>query len=165
MTGVGLVFIYKLVRRQLKTSILVFGLGFLTSIVWFRYFRGERYEGYVVYSQPFIYIFTAWFVNQLRKKNLPLGITTALIIVLGSINILKDNFSLRNSYSDFLLLKQNLTQVLPAQSYAIYDKGFTTSGCSISLSLLLGDDNKSSSEGIAIGMCELKQCPSIYPVI
>lgn len=165
MTGVGLVFIYKLIRRQLKTSTLVFGLGFLASIVWFRYFRGERYEGYAVYSQPFIYIFTAWLVNQLRKKYLLLGIIVASIIVLGSINILKDNFSYRNSYSDFMSLKTDLLENIPAQSYALYDRGFHTSGCSISLSLLLDDDKKSSSKGTAIGLCLKNQCLPEYPVI
>ena len=66
----------------------------------------------------------------------------------------------RNSYQSISTLKDGLTQEINAPTYAIYDQGFTTNGCSISLSLVLDDEDKSDSDGYPVGMCETSVCPS-----
>ena len=159
MLGVGLSFLIKLMRRNLDRFLFVMGTGFLAAIVWFRYFRGERYEGYAVYSQPLILLFTAWFLTTMMKKSRVLGLLLLLVVFLGSLSAVWQDRSYRNAYPQLRSMKVALGEMMPGSAYAVYDQEFRTSGCSISLSLLLDDDQQSTSDGQPVGLCQEEYCP------
>lgn len=162
---IGLLFLTKLVTNKLKKEVLVFGFGFLFAIIGYRYYRGERMEGYIVYSQPFILLFSAWLVEQIKSFRTILGYVTLLILVTGSVLILRNDLSYQNSYNSLSQMKNYLYETLDETAFALYDQEFRTSGCSISLSLLMDDDNKSKSQGAKLGMCQGSYCPPYYKVI
>jgi hypothetical protein len=99
-------------------------------------------------------------VDWLRRRNLSLGIVISFTIILGSILVLRKDLNYRNSFASFNYLKRELTRMVPSKTYALYDQEFRTSGCSISLSLLLDDDQRASSDGMPIGVCARNHCPS-----
>lgn len=162
MISVGFLFLVKFFRRQLKRSLLIYGFGFLAAIIWFRYFRGERFEGYVIYSIPLIIIFTAWLVSQIAKRYLAIGLIVSALLMFGSLRSVWNDRHYRNAYAPLKAMKQSLIESIPASKYAIYDHEFRTSGCSISLSLLLDDRYMAANDGLPIGICQEEFCPPGY---
>lgn len=160
MVGIGLVFVFRLVKRDLAKSLLVFGLGFLGAIIGFRYFRGERFEGYLVFSQPLILLFTGWLVSLIARRNLRIGLLVFLLLLVGSLRTVWNDRHYRNAYGPLREMQHALLSRLPADSYAIFDHEFRTSWCSISLSLLLDDQGLSRDSGKQIGICQEEFCPA-----
>lgn len=165
MIGIGILFIYQFFKRKLNKPWLVFGFGFLAAIVWYRYFRGERFDGYVVYSIPLIILFSSWFIDFLIEKSRKLGSIMLVLVIIGSLTSIWNDRSYRNIYAPIMELKTQLVRKLPSGTYTLYDKGFITSGCSISLSLVLDDNDLSDDNGAAIGVCDRASCPSAYKKI
>lgn len=165
MALIGFFFLYQLFRLKLPKIIFVYGTGFLAAIVWFRYFRAVRTYGYVAFSQPLIFLFTAWMVDRLKQKDTLLGLASFMIISLGSYVVVWNNSSYSNPRAEIDHMITDLNQNFGNSKLAIYDQSFTTSGCSISLSLILDDQNRVSSLGYPIGVCQKGACPPKHPLI
>lgn len=170
VVGGGLVFAYfsmaagaclfwwQLAKRNLKKEMFLLVVGFFAAFVWFRFFRAERTYGYITFSIPFIFIIVAWVIDHLRKIDTILGVAVLGLFVFGSFSAVANN-NHRNIYQVVKAFEEELDQQVPGSDYAIYDHQFTTSGCSISLSLILDDNNKSTNTGYPIGACTKGSCP------
>ncbi len=163
----GLIFIMKdlLTHRLSKLMfklILVFGLQFLLL----RYHHGERFEGYLIYLQPIILLFSAWILLKL-KANFPQPTFMLLILILVS--------SLKANFYHFLEVKSPIpalrTAILtlktqfPQQSFSLYDYRGESSNQAFGLSLLLDTEGLiDKNKGINLGTC-ISVCPKGLPVI
>lgn len=165
MLGIGAFFSIRLWQKKLKTPLVVYGWGFLAAIVWFRYFRGERFDGYVAYAQPLVLIFTAWLLSQIYRRAKSLGIILTVVVIAGSLSTIYRDSGFTNSYTSLFYLKTQLSANYPQQAFTLYDKAFITTGCSIPLSLILDDDQLAAEDGLKIGVCNKNACPPDYPAI
>jgi len=101
--------LFYLLKKKLSKIMLLLILNFLVFVVIIRYYRGERYFGYLQFFHPFIFIFTGYVLYQSFKTRLRflLGIP---VILLYSAAVLPSTFS--RLASDPLTVE---TRVLVAQ--------------------------------------------------
>lgn len=111
MFTTGLLFIKKFAHRKLPVPFIIIGLSFIIQIVLLRYYRGEKFFGYLQFFHPFLFIYTGYLLYLLLKrlKNKILicaFLFVYLIIVLpNSLNFLKpDEFNIETRKRlDFLV--------------------------------------------------------------
>ena len=156
---IGILFLMGVYKRSLTRAEVVVGLGFLLSIVWFRYFRGERLTAYMVYSYGFIIVWTAWMLVHLRAVSGRLYGLLAVGILAAFVPGLYRHLNGVNSYSSTLNLKRELVRNIGTDvPVALYDYQFANVGCSHALSFLLDDEGLSRPDGIPVGVCNSPEC-------
>lgn len=156
--------------KKINRPMLAIILSFFLIIFELRYFRGEIYEGYLIFSHPFILTITAWTVYKLWKLNKYLGLVVFFIII---INTMKLNITEINKATNLTALQaKNLEYLLitkfPQEKFAIYDFQYAHRGLSLPLVLFLARDNKISDQGKRIGMAVTtpgSNDRNLYPVI
>ena len=164
--GIGFTFVKQTFNRTITKPWFINGLGFLFAIIWFRYFKAERNAAYVSYAMPFIFLFTAWFIDQLKIKDNLLGFATLGIVILGSYSALwSTTANATNSNQTFQNFKQDLIAYRPHTNFTLYDQNFATTDCSFSLTLLFDDLDKATSDGLPIGVCDQASCPPTLSII
>lgn len=165
MIASAIIGLFQIFTKKLKPSLIIFFIGFGLSFIWFRYFRAERNFGYTTFAIPFILLLTANVLNWFYGKNKIISIFIWIILVFGSVSLLiKDGYH-QNPRQSIDKLITGLNQNFPKPNYTIYDHSFATSGCSISLSLLLDDLHQSSETGNPVGACFADSCPGGLPKI
>jgi len=165
MALVGLAYLYQLFKQKLTKPLIIYGFGWATAIVWFRYFRAERNEGYVVYAAPLIILFSAWLISQIKTKYYLLSVTAAGLLLTGNLYGQVKSASNVNIRPNIDRFQHKLTSYQSGAKFAVYDRLFFSTGCSISLSLVLDDYQLASTTGYPVGICIDKTCPSKYPFI
>lgn len=101
MFTTGLLIIKKFLHRKLPLPIAIISVSFIAQIVLLRYWRGEKFFGYLQFFHPFIFIYTGYLLylllKRLKNKILIIGcLLLYLIAVLpNSLKFLKpDEFNL-----------------------------------------------------------------------
>lgn len=100
----GILFIFKLIKTQ-NRYYLVLGLNFLISLIMVRYYRGEKFFGYLQFFHPFIFISTGLVLYSIYKIKyriilFPIACLVYISLVLPS--------ALQTLASDSLNVKTNL---------------------------------------------------------
>jgi len=67
IAAISLVFIWQLFRRRLPLPYVLLGVSFLINVVIIRYYRGERYFGYLQFFHPYVFIFTGYVLTTLWR--------------------------------------------------------------------------------------------------
>ncbi len=84
MILISAVFGYKILTKKLKSVYLLLIISFLLQVILVRYYRGEKFYGYLQFFLPYLFIFTGYVIYQSFNTFLKslLGITTILIYCL-----------------------------------------------------------------------------------
>lgn len=81
MVLIAAVFGYQMFRRKLPIQYVLLGVCFLVKVVIIRYYRGERFFGYLKSFHPFIFLFTAYVLYFIfTKKRRMLWGLSALVL-------------------------------------------------------------------------------------
>lgn len=166
--------IYLLLKKKVSLLICVIGGIFLIMTLINRYYRGERFEGYMIYFAPFIFIFTSLVCNMFfePKKNFEMfykkgssgkvytyisyliGIILIGIVVIGNLmhswNLI---ITYTNNSSEIQSVARKLQNRYPNESFAVYDYKWQRSNRSYPLVLFLSLDKKISKNGRKIAVC------------
>jgi len=150
-----IVCVFSFWKRKITGQMLAIISSFLLSFVMLRYFRGERFDGYIIFLHPFILILTGWACLELFKFNRFVGILIIALFVLGSLRI--DYSTINNSnnsmqrsvqYWEDLLIKR-----YPNKKFALYDLPDNQQwGFRLALGLFLDEKGKVSENGYKIGI-------------
>ena len=167
MIGIALLVLYSLVKRKLKKEILWLGIIFAIQVVLNRYYRGERFEGYMLYFLPLILIFSAWFVKSLLRLNKWLGIL--FLIIVFSFTLYKNVELMKRQYGYINKIKRInsfLVNKYPGRKFAVYDFYNWSSTLSQPLSLFFYYDGLSGYDDVYLGVTKgLKFYDELSPIL
>ena len=145
---------YNFLKSQLSKEWYILVISFLGMLVLVRYTRTPLFDSFVVFMHPFILLFTALAIFSIYKKNVVIGLSFMLLIVIGS--FLKDikEIKLATNYLAPWSREQEkeLLKNFPNHKFAIYDFKNKTGGASLPLVLFLNVDKKIDDEGIKLGV-------------
>ena len=65
MFGSGLILFLRLIRKKLPFPLFLLGISFLIQVIVVRYWRGERYLGWIQFFSPYLFIFTGLMIYDL----------------------------------------------------------------------------------------------------
>jgi len=140
-----------LLKKEKYQKLVLLMISFTIQIVIVRYYKGPRSEEYLVFSQPFLIIFTAWSLWILNKKQKYLFWSIALVLITLSIKsdieIVKQKSQAQHIY--------NLKEIIEKQSQKtiqLYTKNGTNMA-NLPILYLFYYENKVSSDGTKIGTC------------
>ena len=166
----GATFAYRAITKKIPSEIFLTGLILGIFLIIIRYYRGERFEGYLIYTAPLIFLISAWtlmqlsiflkyITNKIAPKYIYKHIASFLFIVIFSLILIFDLVNAKQFIFGTNLLNDEvisastfLTQKYPNKKFALYDYKWKTSGDSYALSLYLYASGKTSMEGYPIGI-------------
>lgn len=158
--GSGLTVTAAIMKGKITRNVLLTSIVFGTLLLVNRYYSGERFDGYVIFIAPFIFFFSAYFVQQIlyasgKKNRLTTFVASVLIIiiVMGSLYnakqfIFKDNQHTSQIYATAL----KLIKKYPDRKFVIYDYLWKSPDDSYTLALFLNQMERSAKNGMAIGV-------------
>lgn len=145
---------YSLLKNKLTKKILTIIISFFMIFVMLRYYRGERFDGYLVFLHPFVLILTAWVCYQILKFARPLGLIIIIALVIGSLRI--NYYEIKNSTNNTAvianLLKKEIVKKFPNQKFAIYAYKHEDTNMSYPLVLFVDAGQKINDNGRKIGL-------------
>lgn len=168
-------------KRKVKGEIFILSSIFAVLLVIIRYYRGERFDGYMIYIAPFIFLLSGWalltFYNWVKQSRFVkahsarLNIFIILSFLFFAIVILSDFknasqfiFVTNDHEATVLSAKYALIQMYPTQNFHLYDYKWSSSDYTYPLGEFLTADKKISRNGIAIGAMRVNSCSTIKPI-
>ncbi len=127
----------------------VFGGLFLMM----RYFRGERYDGYMVYFHPLVLLLAAYAINMFVKFNKWLGFVLVIVLISFSVFTLMPTLDWNNNAGNLVIITSILKSKYPGQKFSVYAKGLPASNVTFSQSLILEKENLGDNNGKLLGVC------------
>lgn len=151
-------FLFWLKRQLTKAHILVLGT-FILMLIQLRYFRGTKFDGYLLFLHPFILVLTSWVVYTVYRFHRILGMVFLSVLVFGSLWILIPDIARATSYTSFEVRtwQKALQEKFPGQKFALYDFMHRHTGKSIPLVLFSYKDGMIADDGVKIGLVILNK--------
>ncbi|MBI2028396.1 MAG: glycosyltransferase family 39 protein [Candidatus Levybacteria bacterium] len=143
-------------KKKIPLALTLLVLAFLFNFVILRYYWGPRFFGYLNFLRPFVFIFTAFAIYNLRYKRLLIGLIILPFIVYFSFprvadELGKDGFTMR-IYNGV----EELEKKYPNKEFTLHtcSKEYKSSYNSVIFSTLfiLEYKNKYSDKGLRIGI-------------
>ncbi len=146
--------IYAFINKKLTKNIVAIFLSFFFIFLILRYYRGERFDSYLVFLHPLVLILTGWMLSQALKLNRVIGFILIFLIV--SFTIAKDLDLIKNS-GNFTRVQaadwqKLLMQKFPNSKFAVYDYGYKLGNKSFPLVLYLENSRLIDDKGIKVGL-------------
>lgn len=152
----GLYFCYNQIKSKRLSIITIVGVILFLLLVINRYYKGERFDGYMVYFIPFIITICSWAITKIffDKKNMLLsilGMVAITVIIYGNLqNAQKFFFSHDNGNNEIRSIYKKILDRYPNTYFAIYDNK-NTHPYSIAISNYLAYNGKTKEKGHPIG--------------
>lgn len=145
---------YLILKGKITKPLLSIILSFLLIFIMLRFYRGERFDSYLIFAHPFVLILTGWASFSLFKLNKILGIFVIVLLILGNTKINNSNIFGRTNYALFQAKDWDkiLTERYPNKKFKIYDFQQKYKSSSVPLSLYLDLDNKIDDKGTKVGL-------------
>lgn len=148
------IFYLGVIKRNIPKQILFSILVFFCMFLLLRYYRGERHDGYILFTHPFVLILCGWVILNLIKLNKILGYAFLGIIIAASLNV--NILTIKNSTNNTALKvkdwKEQLISMYPDEKFNVYDSKGENKTFSLPLSLFLDVDGRASDNGMNIGI-------------
>lgn len=170
MGASGIAFTYRLITKKMPYEIFITGFILGIFLIIIRYYRGERFEGYLIYTAPLIFLISAWTLlqisifipyaaNKITHKKTSKHITAFFFFSIFSLILFFDFVNARQFIFGTNLLNDEvksasslITQKYPGRKFALYDYKWKTSGDTYALSLYLYASGATDTEGYPIGI-------------
>lgn len=170
MTITPTTFVILFLRKKIPGIIISIASIFIILLVFVRYYRGERFDGYMIYIAPFIFLISAWVLvnffqilenikikivkkSTLKRITLTLFIFSVVIILVFDFkNASQFIFNSHSNHDQVILVKKTLLSKFPNTKFQIYDFNWGSSDYSYALSAFLQQDKKTSPNGMPIGI-------------
>ncbi len=150
-------------KKKLSRNLVLLILAFLLNFILLRYYWGPRFFGYLNFLRPFVFIFTAFTITNLKYKKIYVGLILLVLIVFFSYpralaELKKDPFSMM-IYNGIDELERRYSN----DKFALYtcstEYNPSYNSSAFSVLLLLEMKNKHNDKGIKIGLKEDCQLP------
>lgn len=165
-----LTFVIQFLRRKLPGEILMLGAIFGILLIVIRYYKGERFDGYMIYTAPFIFVVCAWtfltlfdvirnshVIKHASHKSQKAFISVSLVILIIILGFDFKNASqfifMDSTHEEHIILAKNaLIKKFPNEKFQLYDYFWKGSNYSYYLGVLLEKEGKISKDGMPIGV-------------
>lgn len=148
-----LVSIYAVYKKTINKKILTVILSFLGSFIMLRYYRGERFDGYLIFLHPFVLIISGWICLTVFKLNKIVGVLLIALIIAGSLKLdiseIKNSTAHTQQYAKYW--RDLLIKTYPGEKFALYDFRYNSPRLFMSLGLYLDEAGKIDDNGYKIG--------------
>jgi len=145
---------FLLFKKKLKKELLFLGMILLVQIVLNRYYRGERFLGYLLYFHPLLLVLSSWAIFNLIKLKKAAGLLFLLIVVVFTLK--KDIQLIKNQDNHLDKVYQTiafLKDEYPNKKFSIYDFYYQEPALSQILSLFLDDQGLiDERDGVLLGV-------------
>lgn len=166
----ALTFLYTTYKRKIQGEIFVLGIIFAILLFIIRYYRGERFDGYMIYTAPFIFLLSGWAIftfyellktSKLVRKGSALkrNIITSICISLFTILLVSDYDNAKQfifHYNEVEkmgnIVIESMVKKYPNSKFSIYDYASKTNDTAYALVFLLNKKDLIKSSGIPIGV-------------
>ncbi len=128
--------------------VLWLGMVFTVQFILMRYFRGEKYDGYLVYLHSLIFLLVGWAIYQVIKAQKFLGGVILLALLVSGIYFSLPILDWNNDVASFEPVAQKISTPV-----AVYARNLSSSNCAYSLAAYLEMKNKNDDSGLPIGVC------------
>lgn len=164
--------IWLFLKNKLSRNMILLIIAFLLNFLLLRYYWGPRFFGYLNFLRPFVFIFTAFAILNLKYKKVYVGLVLVFFIVFFSYprivsELAPDAFS-KTIYEGI----SELDKRHPGKKFALYtcstkyESSYNSS--TFTTLFLLELKNKFSSDGLSIGFardCKYPKGSKNYPVV
>ncbi len=161
------VFYFGVIKRAISKQVLLFILSFACIFLMLRYYRGERFDAYILFTHPFVITLTGWVIYNLYNFKKYIGLAFFLLILAGSLT--QNAQLIKNSTNHTALTASNwkdrLIRMHPNRKFSVYDFKGENKSLSLPLSLFLDVDDKISNNGIKIGLVAEDKEKVKYPTV
>jgi len=149
MALVPLVLIYQIIKKKLNKSIFGLAVVFLIMFIVNRYYRGVRFEGYMLYFYPLVMIFSAFVIINIDKIKVRfvspglIFLTIALILTLKADYDLIFKFQLRDNTPKQVIQRaiEKIKQQKPKKKFIVFDDRYQNPAPAITTSAFLYFEN------------------------
>lgn len=148
---------YKLFRRKLSFSffglLIIFAIQFLIM----RYFKGERYDGYLVYFHPIVLLLVAFAFSHLNKVALFILASVLLLVSIYQVMSMQD---WNNDANKLDKIVKTVKIQFPNEKFSIFGRSQASFGLDYSLSLIFEKNGLGNDKGHPLGIClyEIVNC-------
>lgn len=169
--------VYFSYKKKLSKNFIFLLIAFFINFIFLRYYWGPRFFGYLNFLRPFVFIFTAFAIINLKYKKIYIGLILLPLIVFFSypriVSELKPDPLSKEMYDGV----KELTAKYPDRKFALYScsKEYEPSynASTFSTLFLLELEEKFSKDGLSVGFaydCEYPQSNSLalgkeYPML
>ncbi|MCL4397654.1 hypothetical protein M1403_01355 [Patescibacteria group bacterium] len=141
------------IRRKVSLTFLYFLAAIGIQIIWLRYLRSERLDGYLIYFHAGLILLVGWVLNQILRINKILGLLASFSLIVSGLYFSKDTMNYNNNFQRLAIVRDQLEKKFPGEKLAVYGKGLATSNVSYSFSLALEASGDESDFGRPVGIC------------
>jgi hypothetical protein len=151
-------FIHSFQKKLSKSHVLVL-ITFCLVLIQLRYFRGTKFDGYLIFLHPFVLVLTSWVVYCVYRFHRVMGFLFLLLLAIGSLWILIPDISHASSYTQVEVRQwqKAMREKFPGQKFALYDYMHRHTGKSIPLVLFSYYDGMIADDGVKIGLVILNK--------
>jgi len=156
---------FLLLRGKLKTVIKYLFFYFVFYYIYLRFYKGEKFEGYLAYLQPLTFVIIGYGLYHLAKFKKIFYLLMTICFFTSILSTKNYFMSLKvNQFEELKKIEMTLEKETHAKKFAVYDfandKNQTeTWDISDSLTVFLGSQNKLDfKNGYKLGVCQ-SYCP------
>lgn len=150
----GAIGAWRLWKGSVPKTIIWPAVLLFVQIVMLRYFRGEKYDGYLVYFHSIIILAVGWILFELIKINKWLGGTIMFLIMFASIRLTTLNLTWNNDGDKLGAMVQILKDRYPNDKFTVYVRSLSSSNCGFSFSAMLEGKKLGDGAGRPVGICQ-----------
>lgn len=141
-------------KKKISKPMLSVLLPFLLILFMLRFYRGERFPAYILFTHPFIIVLSGWVILTLIKLNKILGAIVFGIVIVGGMSV--NLQTIKNSTNHNAVIvndwKNQLIKKYPNKKFAVYTLKGEYKSLALPLSLFLDVDNRINDKGMKIGI-------------
>lgn len=147
----------ELLKRKRNSQFILCFLVFLIQFVAFRYYRGQAFDGYLVYLHGIMVLMLSWLAFSLVKLNKLFGLALLIVLVIAIASSVR-LMSWDNNYDQMTRLVSALKSKYPDEKFSLYGKmvreNIDTLNCGYSLSYALDAHKLSDNTGRPLAICK-----------
>ncbi|MBI5613432.1 hypothetical protein HY947_00750 [Candidatus Gottesmanbacteria bacterium] len=134
---VSVLSVMKGAKRELSKSYLLVLITFSLIVMQLRFFRGVKFDSYLLFLHPFALALAAWVIYMFYAFNRKLGIVLLLVFAVGSLFLTIPDIIHSSTYTqvEVRTWQKAMADKFPGQKFAVYDYKYRHTGKSVPLVL------------------------------
>ncbi|MFH1832978.1 MAG: hypothetical protein ABH816_02315 [Candidatus Levyibacteriota bacterium] len=153
MVLLSVISVYSLIAKKINRQTIAIIVSFLLIFIQLRYYRGIRFDSYIMFLNSLVLVLAGWMVFRIFKANRFIGLLLILLFVVFSLKAVFYEIKTTTNYR--FIQAEGWTNLLiktyPDKKFAIYDYGYRSSSFSLPLVLYLYKADKIKDDGYKIG--------------
>lgn len=149
----GLAVTFGLVKKRIPLPVLAVLAVLAIQVFMLRYFRGEKYDGYLIYFHPVLLSLISWAIYELVKLNKFIGAAAVILVIIAGLKSNTTFYTWNNDVSKLYRISEAIQQKFPNEKVVLFGRSLLSSNVSYSLSTVLDATGVGGESGRPVGVC------------